>query len=215
MSEGQRDVKKVELETYEENPPLFNEYMSATPDIKALMDNQFKNVKTHARLLSKAMWYEWRMKLQEGLKSGLAETMEGMEEDDARLGRQQELLDSVLPDLTARHEMLAKEHSKLEQYAHELADCDTKELAAARDELVGVERDMEEKRQEIARLRQELEEADEGIARALAQKQQCLDDMKEAEKIREECRGWSATEINHYKGRGFHLGVVRKTLTFR
>jgi kinetochore protein Spc7/SPC105 len=204
MSEGQRDVKKVELETYEENPPLFREYMSATPDIKALMDNQFKNVKTHARLLSKAMWYEWRMKLQEGLKGGLVETREGMREDDARLRKQQELLDCALPDLTARHDALAKEHSNLEQYAQELAGCDAEELAAARDELVDVEKDMEEKKQEIAKLRQELLEAESGIARASTQKQQCLDDIKEAEKIREECRGWSANEINHFKGTDFY-----------
>ena len=85
ISEGRRIVKEIETDTFEENPPLFREYMSAAPDVKALMDNQFKNVKTHARLLSKAMWYEWRMKLQDGLEAGLLRISEGLDADEQLL----------------------------------------------------------------------------------------------------------------------------------
>src|SRR5580700_2650781 len=92
ISEGRSIVREIENETFEENPPLFREYILATPDIRVLMDSQFKNVKTHARLLSKAMWYEWRMKLLDGLKVGLHKISEGMDADGEILHHQQELL---------------------------------------------------------------------------------------------------------------------------
>lgn len=200
ISEGRSIVKEIESETFEDNPPLFREYMSATPDFKMLMDNQFKNVKTHARLLSKAMWYEWRMKLQDGLKEGLVKIRGEMEEDDESLKRQQELLDSVLPGVLARYEKLAKEHADLETYVEELAECDPEELKSARDELVSVESDIEAKKREIAELRGRLEETESEIEQVSSRKQECLEEIKEAEKIREECRGWSTTEINLHKG---------------
>ena len=52
--QAQNIVKEIEADTYEENPPLFREYISAPPDTKMVMDNQTKNGKTHARLLSTA-----------------------------------------------------------------------------------------------------------------------------------------------------------------
>lgn len=205
ISEGRRIVREIESETFEENPPLFREYMSATPDFKMLMDNQFKNVKTHARLLSKAMWYEWRMKLQDGLKEGLVKISQEMDDDDESLKRQMELLDSVLPGVLSRHETLSKEHANLQTYAEELAECDPEELQGARDELVGVEGDIEAKKKAIAELRSELQETESELEQVSAKKQECLDDIKGAEKIREECRGWSTTEINLHKGMFAHV----------
>ena len=188
--------------------------MSATPDFKMLMDNQFKNVKTHARLLSKAMWYEWRMKLQDGLKEGLLKISQEMDEDDKSLKAQRELLDSVLPNVLSRYETLSKEYSNLERYAKELAECDPEELQGARDELVGVENDIEEKKKAIAELRSELQETGTEIERISAKKQESLEDIKESEKIREECRGWSTTEISFHKGmtRLCHSQPVQVTL---
>ena len=46
ISEGRSIVKEIEADTYEDNPALFREYMDAAPDVKSIMDNQFKNVKT-------------------------------------------------------------------------------------------------------------------------------------------------------------------------
>ena len=188
--------------------------MSATPDFKMLMDNQFKNVKTHARLLSKAMWYEWRMKLQDGLKEGLVRIGQDMDGDDESLERQKELLDSVLPGVLARYEALSKEHADLKVYAEELAECDPEELRGARDELVGVESDIEAKKKAIAELRGELGVTESEIGEVSAKKQECLEEIKEAEKIREECRGWSTTEINLHKGMytSFHEHRVQTTI---
>ena len=201
ISEGRRIVREIETETFEENPPLFREYMSATPEIKMLMDNQFKNVKTHARFLSKAMWYEWRMKLQDGLKEGLVKIGEDMGSDARSLDKQQELLSSVLPALVQHLEELEEQHGNLEAAAQELASSNPEELQGARAELVATENEVEEKIQKIAELRRQLEESEASFQTVTQQKQECLEEIKEAEKIREECRGWTSTEINTLKGK--------------
>ncbi|GKT41760.1 kinetochore protein spc7 [Colletotrichum spaethianum] len=200
ISEGRSIVREIESETFEENPPLFREYMSASPDFKNILDNQFKNGKTHARLESKAMWYEWRMKLQEGLREGLVRIAEGMAIDEKVLHQQQKLLSSVLPAIVSRFTVLQQEHENLQAVAEELADCDPEELEAARSDLFDIENDVEEKTRRVAELRQQLEEAEQGVEELTQEKQQCYEDIKEAEKIREECRGWSIGEISTLKG---------------
>ncbi|KAK3984133.1 kinetochore protein spc7 [Cladorrhinum sp. PSN332] len=199
ISEGRRIVKEIESETFEENPPLFREYMTASPEFKVLMDNQFKNVKSHARLLSKAMWYEWRMKLQDGLKDGLIKISEGMDHDDMLLSKQQELLDSVLPEMVKYYEKLEREHQDLEALERELAETDPMELEQARVELISMDKAFAEKTKKIAELQRQLEESTDSIETNTRKKQQCLDEIREADKIREECRGWSSEEINKLK----------------
>ncbi|KAI5918335.1 Spc7-domain-containing protein [Camillea tinctor] len=201
ISEGRRIVREIETETLEENPPLFREYMSATPEFKILMDNQFKNVKTHARLLSKAMWYEWRMKLQDGLKEGLVKIAEGMVDDEKLLRTQQELLDSVLPSLTKKFETLQMDHNSLQSAAQELADCDPEELQEARTELVDIDSDIQTKMQKIEELRRQLSETESSISEMSEKKKSCIAEIEEAEKVREECRGWTSNEISSLKAK--------------
>ncbi|KAK8064884.1 hypothetical protein PG994_007522 [Apiospora phragmitis] len=199
ISEGRRIVHEIETETFDENPPLFKEYISATPDFKLLMDNQFKNVKTHARLLSKAMWYEWRMKLQDGLKEGLVTIAKDMEDDEQLLQKQENMLNTSLPHLVKTYEALEQEHSSLRSVAQELADCDPEELEAARAELSDVDSDVAEKMRKIEELQQVLGETESTIQDMVDRKQECLTAIEEAEKIREECRGWSSKEISTRK----------------
>jgi kinetochore protein Spc7/SPC105 len=193
-------VREIETETFEDNPPLFREYMSATPEFRVLMDNQFKNVKAHARLLSKAMWYEWRMKLQDGLKEGLLKTVDGMVDDEELLKRQEDLAATVLPSLLSRHDSLAQERDILEDAAEELASCDPAELENTRSELAGLESDLEGKKKLIAKLQQQLESDDIIVRQLTQQKEKCVQETTDAEKIREECRGWTTSEINTLKG---------------
>lgn len=188
------------METLEENPPLFKEYITATPEFKTLMDNQFKNVKTHARLLSKAMWYEWRMMLQDGLKEGLVKISEGMAADEQLLGKQQTLLSSVVPRLDQQFKSLTTEREDLEAVARELADCDPEDLQSARAELASLDSDIETKSREIEELRKQLAGVESNIEAATQQKRDCVADIEEAEKEREECRGWTSSEINSLKG---------------
>ncbi|KAL7787393.1 hypothetical protein V8C37DRAFT_390588 [Trichoderma ceciliae] len=201
ISEGRRIVKEIETETFEDNPPLFREYMSATPDVKALMDNQFKNVRTHARHLSKAMWYEWRMKLQDGLKEGLVSISDGMKGDLRVLEEQEGLLKAVMPNLVSRYESLLEESSNLEEAVRELADCDPAELQATREELTSLDDDIAQKKKLIAKLRQEFEASEADVEELAARKTQCLAEIEDSERIREECRGWTSTEVNNLKAR--------------
>lgn len=195
-------MREIETETLEENPPLFKEYITATPEFKLLMDNQFKNVKTHARLLSKAMWYEWRMKLQEGLKEGLIKIGKDMVDDEQFLQKQEALLQAVLPDLAKQFEALEREHESLQSAAREIADCDPEELQAARTELSDVTSENAKKMRKIEELRQVLQETEATIEDITERKQECISVIEEAEKVREECRGWSSAEIRALKGMG-------------
>ncbi|CRK11031.1 hypothetical protein BN1723_009238 [Verticillium longisporum] len=201
ISEGRRIVREIETETFEDNPPLFREYMSATPEIKNVLDNQFKNGKSHARLESKAMWYAWRTALQEGLKEGLIRIAEGMDADDKVLEKQQKLLSSILPSLISRFEVLNEERTNLEAVAQELADCDPSELEAVRSELTDVDSDMEKRTKQIVQLRAQLEESEATVGQLTARKRAWQEEIEEAEKIREECRGWSTSEISTLKAR--------------
>ncbi|KAI1804712.1 Spc7-domain-containing protein [Daldinia bambusicola] len=201
ISEGRRIVREIETETLEENPPLFKEYMTATPEYKLFLDNQFKNVKSHARLLSKAMWYEWRMKLQDGLKEGLLKIEEGMAADEQLLHQEQELLDSILPKLVDRFASLELEHNNLQSAAQELADCDPEDLQAARSELTDLDSDIDAKTKKIEQLRQQLSETEAGIDELSQMKKECVAEIEEAEKIREQCRGWTSNEVSALKAR--------------
>jgi kinetochore protein Spc7/SPC105 len=200
ISEGRKTVREIETETFEENPPLFREYISASADVKNIMDNQLKNVKTHARLLSKGMWYEWRMTLLATLKDGLQRTAECMVKDEKTLDHQQALLESVLPRLIHQAEQCSSEEADLEIAAEELASCDQGELNDARHRLVTVDADIEVKKQLISDLRKQLEGNEAAIAADSEQKDLCLEEIREAEKVREECRGWSSKEISALKG---------------
>ncbi|OAA68929.1 chromosome segregation protein [Cordyceps fumosorosea ARSEF 2679] len=201
IAEGRRMVKEIEADTLEDNPALFREYLTAAPDVKALMNNQFKNVKTHSRLLSKAMWYEWRMKLQEGLREGLVKISSDMDGDCQALKEQMDILESVLPGLTSTYEALEEEHGTLEEAAQEIADCDPEELSSARQELVSLDADIEAKKGQIAELRLQLQAAQTSSESLSTKKASCLADIAQSEKIRENCRGWSSAEVNSLKGR--------------
>lgn len=179
---------------------MFREYISASPDIKVVMDNQLKNVKTHARLLSKGQWYEWRMELLGTLKQGLIKTAEGMIEDEETLDQQQELLDAVLPSLMERSEQLQQEEGDLQSAADEIANCDQEELGDARQRLIGLDADIQAKKQMIADLRKQMQGKEAEIEEGTERKQVWQEEIREAEKIREECRGWTSSEISILKG---------------
>jgi kinetochore protein Spc7/SPC105 len=168
--------------------------------MKVYMDNQLKNVKTHARLLSKGLWYDWRMTLLETLKDGLFKTAEGMIQDEERLDHQQALLDTVLPQLIQQAEKLQREEEDLQSAAEELANCDQEELGDARQRLITVDADVEAKKHLIADLRKQRQGKEAEITAGIERKQLCLEEIREDEKIREECRGWSSSEISVLKG---------------
>ena len=164
------------------------------------MDNQFKNVKTNARLLSKATWYEWRMKLLEGLKEGLITIGRSMEEDARNLTQQEQILEPVLPGLSEEHERLAQQVQLAQSRADELAQCDQEELKESRERLVSLEDDLSVKRQAIQELEDQLREKEDRLEASLDRKQECAAAIKEAEGIRQQCRGWTTGEVAALQG---------------
>lgn len=209
ISEGRKTVREIETETFEENPPLFQEYISATPDMKVYMDNQLKNVKTYSRLISKATWYEWRMTLLGTVKEGLFKTAEGMIEDEEALDEEVALVDSVLPQLLERFEELQQQESDYQLAAEELANCDQELLSNTRQQLISVDADIEAKTRMIADLKNQLEGKETEINSALERKEVCLEEIKESEKIRQECRGWTSNEISVLKGKRIYQYTPR------
>lgn len=164
------------------------------------MDNQFRNVKTHARLLSKAMWYEWRMKLLEGLKEGLDRHVQEMNADDIVLQKQEKLLNSVVPGLVGKHSVLQSEATKLQEIAEEMDNCDQDELRSARKKLSSVEAELVEKRKRLEEMQEELRDKTDTIEAGAELKAEFMDQIRQAERTKEECRGWSVKEVNALKG---------------
>lgn len=192
-------IRSIEAETYADNPPLFREYVTAPPDIRVIMDNQFRNAKTHARLLSKATWYEWRMKLLEGLKEGLNRHAEDMKADDELLSKREELLNSTVPPLVERHASLEQEAANLQQLVEEMESCDQEELLGARTKLSSVDDEIEAKKSELQQLQEEVQLKTNSIETGTEMRDEFMAQIQEAERIKEECRGWSARDINELK----------------
>ncbi|KAL5404901.1 hypothetical protein PMIN03_008809 [Paraphaeosphaeria minitans] len=196
ISSGRDYVRTLEENVEEENPLLFSEYLTAPPDQRAIMDNQFKNLKTNARLETRGEWYTWRTNLLRDLKSMLLPTLDEFKQDESVLRNQELLLEEVLPPLQQAQERLSKECGQLQQRHDELNNCNREELEQARERLVAVGTELEEKRQLVARMQEELEAKEARMEAVKERKVECVADIKAAERVREECRGWSTTEVS-------------------
>lgn len=205
ISEGRQIIHSIEEETLADNPPLFREYVTARPDIRLLMDNQFRNVKTHARLLSKAMWYEWRMKLLEGLKEGLDRHVEEMQADDSLLSEQEAILQGVVPELVKKRALLGSEASRMQEIVDEMENIDPNELRMARERLAKVDAEIERKKRQLEEMQEELQNKNGTIEAGAELKTEFLEQIREAERVREECRGWSIKEVNALKGKSTNV----------
>jgi kinetochore protein Spc7/SPC105 len=200
ISDGRHFVRTMEANVMEENPLLFSEYLMAPPDQRIIMDNQFKNLKTNARLEARGEWYTWRGTLLQDLKSGLLATMDGFKRDESKLTNQEQLLDAVLPPLIAKHEKLLSSSQQLQQRHDELNSCDREELEMTREKLMSTNAELEEKRQLLEQLQQELATKEAQIDAIKERKVECVEEIKAAERVREECRGWSTSEVSELKG---------------
>jgi kinetochore protein Spc7/SPC105 len=200
ISDGRHFVRTMEANVMEENPLLFSEYLMAPPDQRIIMDNQFKNLKTNARLEARGEWYTWRGTLLQDLKSGLLATMDGFRRDESKLTNQEQLLDAVLPPLIEKHEQLSLSSQQLQQRHDELNSCDREELEMTREKLMTTNAELEEKRQLLEQLQQELATKEAHMDAIKERKVECVEEIKAAERVREECRGWSTTEVGELKG---------------
>jgi kinetochore protein Spc7/SPC105 len=211
ISDGRHFVRTMEANVLEENPMLFSEYLVAPPDQRAVMDNQFKNLKTNARLEARGEWYTWRSTLLQDLKSGLLSTMDGFKRDESKLATQEQLLDTVLPPLIEKQDALSTECKQLQQRHDELNSCDREELEQTREKLVATDAELDEKRRLLAQLQGELAEKEARIEAVKERKIECAEEIKAAERVREECRGWSTTEVSDLKCKSYVVSYKSTT----
>ncbi|KAB8336947.1 hypothetical protein FH972_021252 [Carpinus fangiana] len=192
---GRKILRQLEDQSSEENPEIFRQYLTAAPEERAKMDAQFKNIKTHARFLSKASWYEWRSKLWDGLKDSLEANLAGLRDDHAIVKDTEDFVGQALPALIEEKELLAAEHTHLTARGNDLKGSDPKALNSARERLRSMDADMENKRQQIKQFQEDLEKRNSSIEAAIEAKSEYQAAIKEAHRRREECRGWSMSEV--------------------
>ena len=200
ITSGRKAIEQVEAETMTEQPALFKQYVDARPEIKAVMDNQFRNGKTNARLQSKELWYTWRGRLVDSLRTGLEqEIKEKMEEDKHVLLDQQRTLDQVVPQLDTRRHQLESQLRDLRRRLGELESLDHDALKEKRRELCKLDQDVSERSQQLSELQQQLHEKAEILSSASELRQEMQDQINEAVRVQEEQRRWPAKDVANYK----------------
>jgi Spc7 kinetochore protein/Knl1 RWD C-terminal domain len=195
ISTGRKIIRSIEAETLAEQPPLFREYIDARPDVKLVMDNQFRNGKTNARLQSKEGWYTWRTQLVDGLKSGLEGIKKGMDADLRTLTEQHGKLDQVVPTLVEQHETLHQELDSAREMLHDLESVDTEVLDQMRRELQAADELHASKAALLEELRQQMSDKEEVLSSAEELKAEMQAQIAEADKVRQEFRGWPLADV--------------------
>ena len=201
ISSGRRIIRSIEAETLEEQPALFREYVDARPDVKMIMDNQFRNGKTNARLQSKEGWYAWRAQLVDGLRGGLEGIRQGMEEDALQLTEQERLLADAIPRLASRQDELEQEEQMLRQKVEEMDGADQDALKDARSNLKHLDFEVSQKQELLEQLQQQMRNKEDTLSQAAELKEEFQSQIQEAERVREECRGWSPKSVLELKAR--------------
>ena len=179
----------------EENPLIFSQYTRASPSNRTTWDNQFKNMKTNARLLSKATWYEWRMKLLEGVRESLGDTSDDFQKDGEALDRQLDVVQDALTVTRERRTVLEREYELLQTRANELAACDPEDLETARERLQTVSQEIESNAHLLEKHIESMSNSDKELAIAKSVREAAQTATRDAHRQREECRGWSTDEV--------------------
>jgi kinetochore protein Spc7/SPC105 len=200
IHEGKGAIKELEAETFQDTPRLIQAYMSATSDRKMAIDAQLRDMKTHARMRSKEMWYGWRSQLLDELMHVLQGIAEGLLKDDEILQAREEILAQVLPRMTEKQALLQQDAQQLEAEASATSDEKKEELEAARARIISVEAELAEKRRILEELQYDVNEQEEIGENLRETKDEFTAAIKEAERVRESYRTISMDEINALKG---------------
>jgi len=201
IREGREVVRAIEDDTLEENPLLFREYMEAPPDVKLIMDTQFKNVKTHARFLAKGIWYEWRMKLLEGVRAALEDNLKGLKDDGALLSEALAAGQKLLPEIISRFEAAKSKLDSMREMERRIEADDKAQLAIARESLQSVQSRIEQTKAELAQRKKDLGELDAQLSERELRKQTLQSCIEEAERVKEMNRGWSEEEVSTWRSK--------------
>jgi kinetochore protein Spc7/SPC105 len=140
------------------------------------------------------------MKLLEGLKEGLDRHVDEMKSDSTAISKQEELLNRVVPGLVDKHSTLKAEAYNLQQVVEEMQNCDQEALRNAHQRLGSVDTEIAAKKKLLSEMQGDLQEKQRIIQAGAELKAEFLEQIRDAERIREACRGWSAREVNALKG---------------
>ncbi|KIW80431.1 hypothetical protein Z517_07047 [Fonsecaea pedrosoi CBS 271.37] len=201
ISAGRKIIRSIEAETLADQPPLFREYVDARPDVKVVMDNQFRNGKANARLQSKEGWYQWRAQLVEGLKNGLEGIGHGIQADLQLLQQQQQILDSVLPRLNQERTDLENRKASLQQSLEELDSVHHESLTNCRRELQNADKYCLQRSALLDSLHEQMREKEEALLAAAELKTEMNDQIAEADRVREESKGWPVADVLDLRSR--------------
>ncbi|KAJ9633490.1 hypothetical protein H2204_006873 [Knufia peltigerae] len=213
ISTGRKIIRSIEAETLAEQPPLFREYLDARPDVKVIMDNQFRNGKANARLQSKEGWYQWRGQLVDGLNTGLQGIKQGMAADLDVLQQQQRVLEDVVPQVLQEQSELEIQANSLRQRLEEFDSIDREALENYRQQLRNVDEQFLQRSAHLEDLQQQMKEKDDALSAAADYKTELQDQIAESERVREETRGLPVSDVLALKSRvesiekktGWHL----------
>lgn len=147
------------------------------------------------------MWYAWRSQLLEDLMKALQGIGEGLISDDESLTHAERIVEETLPSLAEKHNALQQEAERLENEATATNDSEKEELDTARQNLQDVLTDLEENRAILEQLQRQATEQDEAANDLDEQKAEFTAAVKEAERVKDACRGVSINEIATLKGR--------------
>ncbi|KAK4940439.1 hypothetical protein LTR10_019423 [Elasticomyces elasticus] len=201
ISTGRKIIRTIEAETLAEQPPLFREYLDARPDVKLVMDNQFRNGKANARLQSKEGWYQWRGQLVEGLKAGLEGIKQGMVDDLNLLQQQEQVLNDSVPRMLQEHDRLQKQQESFQQSVEELDNIDHEALADCRSQLRNADAQYLQRSTLLNALQLQMTEKDEALSAAAEMKTEMQDQIAEADRVRDELKGWPVADVVSLKSR--------------
>jgi kinetochore protein Spc7/SPC105 len=195
------DVRNLEEEVLEYQPPLFHEYFGASAAEKSIMDAQLRDLKTNARLQSKAGWHNWRSQLLNNVISGTQDTAQELENDSTLLAQVEKSFEDVLPALIEKSQALDEELAMLEKRKADAEGESGAELDDAREQLQLAERDIEEQDALLASLKAELEEKKSRADDARSWRAETIASINEADRVCEEYRGWSTSEVTVLQGK--------------
>ncbi|KAK6333151.1 hypothetical protein TWF718_010974 [Orbilia javanica] len=193
--EGKEMFKQIEKMVLEENPRLFREYLLAPPDVRAVMDLQFKNIKSSSRLEARGDWYNWRQGLQETIKAKATENLEALKVDEGCLRKWRDTVDKLGPGLEKKKNELEEKVEVLKIRKEEIEGCDPKELEEKREALKNAKKRLEEKRKELEKLTSVGEELEEEVKGREERKEKCLSAIESAEKVAEANKGYTEEEV--------------------
>jgi kinetochore protein Spc7/SPC105 len=201
ISDGRALIQELEDMVQDDNPLLFKEYIEAPADIRHIMDVQFKQIKTHARLEAKKVWYQWRMEILNNVKNMLESNLKDLKQDEQTIEQHKQQFGPFLPEIKQSWDKTKRELQQLEEMERRIGMDDQDALKTARSQLGELMGRIETARAQTQEKRQHAEKVDSELKEKEAKKAELVASIEEVERIGEMNRGWSENEVNTWKTR--------------